>query len=73
MIICIAVGSLIGEILDLDAKLNNLGQHIEDKLNSYKKDYTKEKERQKENPAGDPAGFAVIFAYTMRRAIKPLL
>ena len=43
MIICIAVGGLIGEILDLDAKLNNLGQHIEDKLNSYKKDYTKEK------------------------------
>lgn len=37
MIICIAVGGLIGEILDLSAKLNNLGQHIEDKLNSYKK------------------------------------
>ena len=42
MIICIAVGGLIGEILDLDAILNNLGQHIDDKLNSYKKDYTKE-------------------------------
>lgn len=43
MIICIALGGLIGEILDLDAKLNNLGQFIEDKLNKYKKDHTKEK------------------------------
>lgn len=43
MIICIAVGGLIGEIIDLDEKLNNLGQHIENKLNKHKKDSAKEK------------------------------
>lgn len=43
MIICIAVGGLIGEILDLDAKLNNLGQIIEDKINKHKKRSSKEK------------------------------
>ena len=43
MIICIAVGGLIGEILDLDARLNSLGEYIEEKLNKRKKDHAKEK------------------------------
>lgn len=38
MIICIAVGALIGEIIDIDKRLNNLGDYIEKKINSKKKD-----------------------------------
>lgn len=37
MIICIAVGALIGEIIDIDKRLNNLGSCIEEKINSKKK------------------------------------
>ncbi|MBE6062881.1 MAG: DUF554 domain-containing protein [Clostridium butyricum] len=43
IILCIAVGGLIGEILDLDVKLNNLGQKIENKINKHKKGDFKEK------------------------------
>lgn len=38
MIICIAVGAMIGEIIDIDKRLNNLGDYIEKKINSKKKD-----------------------------------
>lgn len=38
MIICIAVGALIGEIIDIDKRLNNLGDYIEKKINSKKND-----------------------------------
>lgn len=38
LIICIAVGALIGEIIDIDKRLNNLGDYIEKKINSKKKD-----------------------------------
>lgn len=42
MIICIAVGALIGEIIDIDDKLNKLGQLIESNVNKNK-DSRKEK------------------------------
>lgn len=38
MIICIAIGALIGEIIDIDKRLNNLGSYIEEKINAKKKD-----------------------------------
>lgn len=41
MIICIAVGALIGEIIDIDQKLNNLGKSIENKFNKSKKENAK--------------------------------
>ena len=37
IIICIALGSLIGEIIDIDKKLNDLGDMIEKKINSKRK------------------------------------
>lgn len=43
IIICIALGGLIGEILDLDIKLNNLGEFIESKLNKHTKNNKKDK------------------------------
>lgn len=43
MIICIAVGALIGEIIDIDKRLNNLGSCIEEKINSKKKNKSKDK------------------------------
>ncbi len=43
IIICIAIGALIGEIIDIDNKLSNLGEFIEKKINSKRKDSTKEK------------------------------
>lgn len=36
MIICIAIGALVGEIIDIDKRLNNLGDMIENKINSNK-------------------------------------
>lgn len=33
IIICIAIGALIGESIDIDNKLNNLGRLLEDKVN----------------------------------------
>lgn len=36
IIICIAVGALIGEIIDIDKRLNDLGDMIEKKINSKK-------------------------------------
>ena len=43
MIICIALGALVGEIIDIDKRLNNLGDMIEKKINSKKKNKTEEK------------------------------
>lgn len=43
MIICIAVGALIGEIIDIDKRLNSLGDYIEKKFNSKNKDKKAEK------------------------------
>lgn len=43
IIICIAIGSLIGEVIDIDKRLNNLGDMIEKKINSKKKDKSNEK------------------------------
>lgn len=43
LIICIAVGALIGEIIDIDKRLNNLGDYIEKKINSKKNDKKAEK------------------------------
>ncbi|MCE5222458.1 MAG: DUF554 domain-containing protein [Clostridium sp.] len=43
IIICIAIGALIGEIIDIDKKLNDLGDMIENKINSKKKSKTKDK------------------------------
>ena len=37
IIICIAVGALIGEIIDIDKRLNDLGNFIENKVNSKNK------------------------------------
>ena len=37
MIICIALGALVGEIIDIDKRLNNLGDMIEKTINSKKK------------------------------------
>lgn len=38
IIICIAVGALIGEIVDFDKRLSDLGNTIEKKVNSKKRD-----------------------------------
>ncbi len=38
IIICIAVGALIGELIDIDKGLNNLGEFIEKKVNKSKAD-----------------------------------
>jgi len=43
LIICIALGALVGEIIDIDKRLNNLGNIIEKKINSKKKNKTEEK------------------------------
>lgn len=43
MIICIAVGALIGEIIDIDRRLNSLGDFIENKINAKKNNKTKDK------------------------------
>lgn len=43
IIICIAIGALIGEIIDIDNKLSNLGDFIEKKINNKRKDSVKEK------------------------------
>lgn len=41
IIICIAVGALIGEIVDFDRRLINLGNIIEQKINNKKEDNNK--------------------------------
>lgn len=43
IIICIAIGALIGEIVDIDKKLNDLGNLIEKKINSKRKNSSNEK------------------------------
>lgn len=43
IIICITIGALIGEVIDIDKRLNNLGDMIEKKTNSNKKDKSNEK------------------------------
>lgn len=43
IIICIAVGALVGEIIDIDKRLNDLGNFIENKINSKKKNKDSEK------------------------------
>ncbi|BBK76257.1 DUF554 domain-containing protein [Clostridium butyricum] len=43
IIICIAVGALIGEIIDIDKRLNDLGNFIENKINLKKKNKDSEK------------------------------
>jgi uncharacterized membrane protein YqgA involved in biofilm formation len=43
LIICISVGALVGEIIDIDKRLNNLGDIIEKKINGKKKNQTEEK------------------------------
>ena len=43
MIICIAIGALIGEVIDFDKKLNDLGDMIEKKINNKRKDKSNEK------------------------------
>lgn len=43
IIICIAIGALIGEIIDIDKKLNDLGDLIERKINSKRKNSSNEK------------------------------
>jgi len=43
MIICIAIGALIGEIIDIDKRLNNLGDMIEKKVNSKRSSKSNEK------------------------------
>ena len=43
MIICIAIGALIGEIIDIDKRLNNLGDMIEKTINSKRKEKSNEK------------------------------
>lgn len=43
IIICIALGALIGEIIDIDKKLNDLGNMIEKKINSKRKNTSSEK------------------------------
>ena len=37
MIICIAFGALIGEVIDIDKKLNDFGDYIENKINKNKR------------------------------------
>lgn len=43
MIICLTVGALIGEIIDFDKRLNDLGSIIEKKINSKKKNKSNDK------------------------------
>lgn len=43
IIICIAIGALIGEIIDIDSKLSNLGDFIERKINNRRKDSVNER------------------------------
>ncbi|MBZ0312012.1 DUF554 domain-containing protein [Clostridium butyricum] len=43
IIICIAVGALIGEFIDIDKRLNDLGNFIENKINLKKKNKDSEK------------------------------
>ncbi|MGG7200394.1 DUF554 domain-containing protein [Clostridium butyricum] len=43
IIICIAVGALVGEIIDIDKRLNDLGNFIENKINLKKKNKDSEK------------------------------
>lgn len=43
IIICIAIGALIGEIIDIDNKLSNLGEFIEKKINNNRKSSANEK------------------------------
>jgi uncharacterized membrane protein YqgA involved in biofilm formation len=43
IIICIAIGALIGEIIDIDKKLSDLGDMIEKKINSRRKNISSEK------------------------------
>lgn len=43
IIICIAIGALIGELVDIDKKLNDLGNIIEKKINSKRKSSVSEK------------------------------
>lgn len=41
LIICVALGSLIGEIIDIDKRLNNLGVFLEEKINKRSKNKDK--------------------------------
>lgn len=43
IIICIAVGALIGELIDIDKKLNDLGDMIERKINGKRKSTSNKK------------------------------
>ncbi|MFW2487669.1 DUF554 domain-containing protein [Clostridium chromiireducens] len=43
IIICIAIGALVGEIIDFDKRLNDLGNIIEEKINNNKKNNSNEK------------------------------
>lgn len=43
IIICIAIGALVGEIIDIDKMLNDLGNAIENKVNSKKKNASKDR------------------------------
>lgn len=43
IIICIAIGAFVGEIIDFDKKLNDLGDLIERKINSKRKNTSNEK------------------------------
>lgn len=43
IIICIAIGALIGEIIDIDKRLNSLGDYLEKKINLKRKDSSSDK------------------------------
>lgn len=43
IIICIAIGALVGEIIDIDKMLNDLGNAIENKVNSKKNNVSKDR------------------------------
>jgi uncharacterized membrane protein YqgA involved in biofilm formation len=43
IIICIAIGALVGEIIDIDKRLNDLGEIIERKINNSRKNVSSEK------------------------------
>jgi uncharacterized protein len=43
IIICMAIGALIGEIIDIDNKLSNLGDFIEKKISNKRKNSANEK------------------------------
>lgn len=43
IIICIAIGAFVGEIIDFDKKLNDLGDLIERKINNKRKNTSNEK------------------------------